>query len=138
MTTTVLRFVRVALLGALLAPCAAAAQDNRCVEFQVAALNNDVPKVATFINGGVDVNCRDSATNETALMQAARNGSIEALKLLMVAGADMAARAPSGETALAIATGTESALAKGGPNFAPLRSRLQQAITELQRAGARD
>lgn len=133
---TAIRHVLVASFALMQGPSVAMAEDSRCLEFQAAALSNDVKGVADFINSHGDVNCVDPATGETALMQAARNGSVEALKLVLLAGADIGARTSSGETALTIATITFNALERGGPSFAPLRARIAEGIAALRQAGA--
>lgn len=108
--------------------------DSRCVEFQVVALLNEVENVERFLDTGVDVNCIDPMTGETALMQAAHNGSVEVVKLLLSSGADVTIRTRSGQTALSIAVKTKEALAKGGAPFAPLRERIGRAIIALEAA----
>jgi ankyrin repeat protein len=106
--------------------------DSRCVEFQTAALQNEVENVERFLDTGVDVDCIDPVTGETALMQAARNGSVEVVMLLLSSGADVTIRTQSGQTALSIAVKTREALIKGGAAFASLRERIGKAIAALE------
>ena len=112
--------------------------DSRCLEFQVAAMTNETARTQQFLDAGVDVNCRDPVdNNSTALMKAATNGSIEAVRMLLARGADVNIRSDGGWTALNYARSIRKGVARAGPSFAKLRRRLDTVIDLLKRSGAR-
>ena len=109
-----------------------ASADSRCLEFQVAAMQNETGNVTRFLDGGVDVNCRDPLTSETALMKAAFNGSVEAVRILLDRGADANIRADNGRTALDYAVASHRAVKQGGPSFARLTAKIEAVIQLLR------
>lgn len=110
--------------------------DSRCLEFQVAAMQNETETLLRFLEKDIDINCRDPLTSETALMKAAMNGSVEAIDLLIEKGADLGLRSDGGRTALGIARMMRDGLVGKGERFAPLLSRYDQVIKRLEAAGA--
>jgi len=66
------------------------------------AAADSAASLQTVLAGGVNVNVTDN-DGETALMEAADNGNLHAVKNLIAAGANVNARDEDGETALMVA-----------------------------------
>jgi ankyrin repeat protein len=124
------------MVVALAAPSLTANAADRCVEFQVLAQDNEVDRMQEFLNQGVDVDCKDPLTSETALMRAASSGRVEAVKLLLSRGAKVNLRTKSGETALSRVVLVNMKLSKAGEQFTPLLQRQREVIRILKEAGA--
>ena len=89
-------------LGLLLFAAAYAgmrAAENPSAEFYTAIRANDLARVNALLSGGGSANVHD-ARGVTPLMYAAVVGSVEAMSLLVDAGADVNARNDVGSTAL--------------------------------------
>jgi len=70
-------------------------------------VEKDTVMVEAMLKRGADVNLRDEATGETLLMFAARYSSVEVVKILLDAGADVNATNKEGNTALVTAKESE-------------------------------
>ncbi|UCD74295.1 MAG: ankyrin repeat domain-containing protein [Phycisphaerales bacterium] len=71
----------------------------------LAAQYGDLPLVQALIDAGADVDAVDTRTGRTPLMQAAEGNQVEAIRLLLNAGASLEAKNKIGGTALSWATG---------------------------------
>ena len=109
--------------------------DNRCLEFQAAAQDSEVNRVERFLSEGVDIDCRDTLTSETALMKAAMSGKVESVRLLLAHGANVNIRANGGWTALKYAKETYKAVKPGGKKFSALTQRVETVINLLIEVG---
>jgi ankyrin repeat protein len=89
--------MRLAMPFFLLVLCVTAETSPR--DFYQAIRNNDLGKLQSMIASGAPVDLRDSRGN-TPLMHAAAVGTIDAMRLLMKAGADVNARSGLDATAL--------------------------------------
>ena len=109
--------------------------DNRCLEFQAAAQDSEVNRVERFLSEGVDIDCRDTLTSETALMKAAMSGKVESVRLLLAHGANVNIRANGGWTALKYAKEAYKAVKPGGKKFSALTQRVETVINLLIEVG---
>lgn len=112
--------------------------DNRCLVFQVAAQENEIDRVERSLDEGINIDCRDTLTSETALMKAATSGRVEAVRLLLAQGANVNIRADGEWTALKYAKEAYKAVKQGGPKFSALTQRVETVINLLIEAGGRE
>ena len=91
-----------------LSPSAFAAQE--CVKLNAAVEKGSADEVAALLDDGVDADCRNSGYDETPLMQAATDGSLEVVKVLVRHGANLAPTGTyRGRFPLTLAAGNKSA-----------------------------
>lgn len=84
-------------------PAAFSTQHAGCCGLHIAAEKNYVDVVEVLLDARVDVNIRSEKQKLTPLISAACCGSLEAVKLLIRAGADIDAQSSTGNTALMLA-----------------------------------
>lgn len=103
-----------------------------------AARDNKLDKLRASIAKGVDVNARPNGNGMTAVMEAASQGYVEAMDILLSAGADPSVEMWNGWTALAFAarngrTAAIERLLRARP--APTAKHLQLALFAASEAG---
>jgi ankyrin repeat protein len=84
-------------------PSAFSSQHAGCCGLHIAAEKNYVEVVRALLGAGVEVNIRSEKQKLTPLISAACCGSLEAVKVLIEAGADVDAQSSTGNTALMLA-----------------------------------
>jgi ankyrin repeat protein len=84
-------------------PSAFSSQHAGCCGLHIAAEKNYVDVVECLLEAGVDVNIRSEKQKLTPLISAACCGSLEGVKALIKAGADINAQSSTGNTALMLA-----------------------------------
>jgi len=84
-------------------PAAFSTQHAGCCGLHIAAEKNYVDVVESLLKSGVDVNIRSEKQKLTPLISAACCGSLEAVKALLKASADIDAQSSTGNTALMLA-----------------------------------
>lgn len=126
------KILAIAVLMLGLGPLALVHADSRCLEFHASAISNEIEKVKQFLDQGVDVNCRDSWNNETALIKIVASGRVEIVKLLLERGADINVRGDNGWTALSYALVIQKSLKDASASFANLRQRVDEVIRILR------
>ncbi len=118
------RFVLATLAALTLGAAATGYAQVSATDLAAAAANDRAADVKAMLAKGADANAVD-ANGEPLIVLAARNGSVGVVDVLIAAKANLNARNPFGDTALAIASSGEEGLGAGG-QVAARRGRRRQ------------
>jgi len=102
-----------------------------CSELIAAAMSGDAFRISELHSSGENINCKDSMSAQTPLMEAATVGNHEAVETLLSLGADPNIENPYGHNALYLAQDSLKVF-EGMPDSAPPVKTRKQIIALLQ------